>query len=83
MLQLDCEGAEVDIPREMTIHPPVVLVNTHGLYRVLTALVCSQLEERRDRIIERGVAVPRLRSYCEQQGLRVDVDVWDEGGGEE
>jgi hypothetical protein len=33
VLQLDCEGAEVDILREMTIQPRVILVETHGVRR--------------------------------------------------
>lgn len=31
VLELDCEGAEVDILREMVIRPRVILVETHGL----------------------------------------------------
>ena len=32
MLELDCEGAEVEILRELTIQPRVILVETHVLY---------------------------------------------------
>ena len=59
VLQLDCEGAEVEILRELTIQPRVILVETHGLYGAPTDLVASLLEKRGYVVSDRGVAEPR------------------------
>ena len=32
VLELDCEGSEVEILRELTIQPRMILVETHGIY---------------------------------------------------
>ena len=79
VLELDCEGAEVDILCEMTIRPRVILVETHGLYGASTSRVFSLLGGMGYRVRELGVAEPRLRSYCEQHDIRVLAGV-QEGG---
>jgi hypothetical protein len=75
VLELDCEGAEVDILQQMTIQPRVILVETHGLYGAPTALVSSLLEDRGFRVSDNGVAAPRKRAYCERKDIRVLVGV--------
>jgi hypothetical protein len=77
VLELDCEGAEVDILRELAIRPSVILVKTHGLYGASTELVSSLLQEFGYRVIERGVAEPRSRAYCEERDIRVVIGVSD------
>ena len=59
VLEMDCEGAEVEILREMTIQPRVIVVETHGLYGAPTDLVASLLEKRGYVVSDRGVAEPR------------------------
>ena len=57
---MDCEGAEVEILREMTIQPRVILVETHGLFGAPTDLVASLLEKRGYVVSDRGLAEPRI-----------------------
>jgi hypothetical protein len=71
VLELDCEGAEVEILRELTIQPRVILVETHGLYGAPTHLVASLLEKRGYIISDRGVAEPRAAHHCTEHDLRV------------
>lgn len=76
LLELDCEGAEVDILREMVIRPRVILVETHGLFGASTAVVSGLLQERGYRVSDHGVAEPRLQGYCETQDIRVLFGVY-------
>jgi hypothetical protein len=71
VLELDCEGAEVEILREMTIQPRVILVETHGLYGAPTHLVASLLEKRGYVISHRGVAEPSAAHHCTVHDIRV------------
>jgi hypothetical protein len=71
VLQLDCEGAEVDILRELAIQPRVVLVETHGLLGAPTDLVASLLEKRGYVVSDRGLAEPRLADHCTKNDSRV------------
>jgi hypothetical protein len=71
VLELDCEGAEVEILRELTIQPRVILVETHGLYGAPTHLVASLLEKRGYVISHRGVAEPRAADHCTKHDIRV------------
>jgi Methyltransferase small domain len=71
VLQLDCEGAEVDILRELTIQPRVILVETHGVFGAPTELVASLLEKRGYVVSDRGVAEPSLAELHTKQDVRV------------
>ena len=71
VLELDCEGAEVEILRELTIQPRVILVETHGLYGAPTHLVASLLEKRGYVISHRGVAEPRAAHHCTKHDIQV------------
>jgi hypothetical protein len=71
VLELDCEGAEAEILRDLTIHPRVIVVETHGVYGAPTDLVASLLEKRGYVVSDRGVADPR---YAEHHAIR-DVRV--------
>ena len=77
VLELDCEGAEVDILQTMSIHPRVILVETHGHYGAPTALVSSLLEERGYHLSCRGAAEPRVRKYCDEHDIQVVIGVLD------
>lgn len=46
LLELDCEGVEVEILRGMIIQPRVILVETHGMYGAPADLIASLLEQR-------------------------------------
>jgi hypothetical protein len=69
---LDCEGAEVEVLRELTIQPRVILVETHGMYGAPTDLVASLLEKRGYIVSHRGVAEPRMDDYCTKHDIRVN-----------
>lgn len=56
VLQLDCEGAEVELIRNMTIAPRVCLVETHGSSGAPTLLVSRLLREIGYKVVEIGPA---------------------------
>jgi hypothetical protein len=58
VLELDCEGAEVEILRGLAIQPRVILVETHGVYDAPTDLIASLLEKRGYVVSHRGLATP-------------------------
>lgn len=71
VLQLDCEGAEMGLLREMTIQPRAILVETHGLFGAPTKLVASLLKRRGYVVADRGVAEPRMAEHCTKHDVRV------------
>jgi Methyltransferase FkbM domain len=71
VLQMDCEGAEVEILREMTIQPRVIVVETHGSYGAPTELVASLLERRGYVVSDRGLAQARFADHCIKYDIRV------------
>jgi hypothetical protein len=75
VLQLDCEGAEVEILREMTIQPRVILVETHGVFGAPTNLVASLLEKRGYVVSDRGLAEPRHAALHTKEDVRVLLGV--------
>ena len=75
VLQLDCEGAEVGILREMMIQPRVILVETHGLLGAPTHLVASLLKKHGYVVADRGVAEPSMAEYCTKYDIRVLIGI--------
>jgi hypothetical protein len=71
VLELDCEGAEVEILRGMIIQPRVILVETHGLFGAPTDLVASLLETRGYVVSDRGLAEQSHAEYCAKHDIRV------------
>ncbi|MEO8668573.1 MAG: FkbM family methyltransferase [Bauldia sp.] len=71
LLELDCEGAEVAILTGMTIRPPIILVETHGLYGAPTAATRDLLRSNGYEVSDLGVAEPRVASFCERSDVRV------------
>lgn len=55
VLEMDCEGAELEILEEMEISPRVIVVETHGLLGSPEADVREVLDERGYEVIDRGV----------------------------
>jgi hypothetical protein len=72
-LELDCEGAEVGILRDMTIQPRVVAVETHGFLGAPTDAVHEILESRGYRVEDLGWAEPRFQRTCGENDIRVLV----------
>jgi hypothetical protein len=71
VLELDCEGAELDILRSMTISPRVILVETHGLYGSSSQEVDRQLTSLGYKTSNLGVAEPRVSKFCEDNDIYV------------
>jgi len=71
VLELDCEGAELKILREIDISPRNILVETHGFRGAPTSKVEELLRERGYTTTNLGVAEPRLKSVCEDRDIRV------------
>jgi len=69
VLELDCEGAEVEILRELTIQPRIILVETHGVYGAPTNLVAWLLERRGYIVSDLGVAANK--DHCTKHDIRV------------
>jgi hypothetical protein len=68
---MDCEGAEVEILREMSIQPRVIVVETHGVLGAPTELVASLLEGRGYAVSHRGLADPGRTDLCIRHDVRV------------
>ena len=73
MLELDCEGAEIAILRNVAIRPRVIAVETHGVYGAPTRTVKELLEKMDYAVEEWGVAEPRVSEECEANDIRVLV----------
>jgi hypothetical protein len=73
VLELDCEGSEIGILRDMLIKPRVVAVETHGFLGSPTADVRNILEHRGYQVSDLGLAEPRLEVECDNLDIRVLV----------
>jgi len=69
VLEMDCEGAEAEILRTLTISPRAILVETHGIYGAPTRLIASLLESRGYVVSDLGPAVHD--DHCEKNDIRV------------
>jgi Methyltransferase FkbM domain len=72
-LELDCEGAEIGILRDMTIQPRTIAVETHGFLGAPTGAVRELLESRGYRVQDLGWAEPRFLNACVENDIRVLV----------
>jgi hypothetical protein len=73
VLELDCEGAEVQILSEMKIKPRAVVVETHGCYGAPTDKVQAILESRGYRVENLGWAESYKEDACRKGGIEVLV----------
>lgn len=64
VLVMDCEGAELEILREMTIEPRTVVVESHGHFGAPTDEVTDLLEER-------GYEIVRIEPESEETDVMV------------
>lgn len=71
VLELDCEGAELDILRGLTIRPRTILVETHGVYGSSTGDVADQLKQMGYAVTDLGPAEPRIPEKCAEWDLNV------------
>jgi hypothetical protein len=73
ILELDCEGAEIGILRDMTIQPRAIAVETHGFLGAPTTAVRDLLEKRGYHVQDLGWAEPRVLDACVANDIRVLV----------
>lgn len=71
IIVLDCEGAEIDILRDMDIRPEVVLVETHGMFGATERKVRDLLERANYEIIASDIAEMRWKNKCENNDIYV------------
>jgi hypothetical protein len=53
ILELDCEGAELDIIKKLEIQPRLIIVETHGIYEASEEDVTKELKNKNYNIIDR------------------------------
>ena len=70
VLELDCEGAEIEILQNLSIRPRVILVETHGPHDAPSSIVEDLLQELSYTIETKRVADNSQKQYC------VDNDIY-------
>jgi hypothetical protein len=78
VLELDCEGAEILILRNMTIRPRVIAVETHGVHGAPTRTVKALLEKLNYAVQECGLAEPRVSEECEANDIQILIGKRDQ-----
>jgi hypothetical protein len=73
VLELDCEGAELLILRDLQIRPRVIAVETHGVYGAPSRMVKELLEKLAYTVEDWGLAEPRVSEECESGDIRILV----------
>jgi len=71
LLELDCEGAEKKILKEMTIRPDIILIETHGLYNSSTDEIEELLKDLDYKIESISIADIRSEEYCLKNDIKV------------
>ncbi|GLK72504.1 hypothetical protein KHC23_15930 [Ancylobacter dichloromethanicus] len=71
VLELDCEGSEIDILQNLAFSPRIMLVETHGMYGASSELCEQLLEARGYRVATLGYAEPRVAAFCESNDIRI------------
>jgi hypothetical protein len=73
VLELDCEGAEIDIIEKMQIRPREIIVESHGLYNTGTKKVKSSLNNLGYKIVSEEIAEDWLpaEKFCKENGIDV------------
>lgn len=71
ILELDCEGAELEIIRTMTLAPRAIVVECHGTHGAPTEQVAALLRARGYEVAHLGVAEPRFAAVCEENDIKV------------
>lgn len=79
ILELDCEGAELDILKDLSIEPRVILVETHGKYESPTEEVADCLNSHSYTVVDDRVAeTGPMAESCRENDIRVLIAVQDE-----
>jgi len=73
VLEMDCEGAEIEILSNLRIRPRLILVETHGSLGAPTAEVRRLLEGMAYAVEDRGAAEADAEEFCLDNDIRVLV----------
>jgi hypothetical protein len=73
VLELDCEGAEVEVLTSLRITPRAILVETHGMLGAPTERVRGILTASGYEIVEEVIAETMLAEFCAANDVRVLV----------
>lgn len=71
VLEIDCEGAELEILSHLDWRPRMILVEAHGIFGAPTRVVRSKLEEMDYQILDERVAAEDLADLCIERDIRV------------
>jgi hypothetical protein len=71
VLELDCEGSEIEILETMLLQPRAIIVETHGLFGAPTARVAALLAARGYDVIDLGPAEPDIARSCIDNDIHV------------
>ena len=76
VMELDCEGSEISILKNMKNRPRIIIVETHGLYGSPTSLVKSILQGMDYDVKDSGVAEPRFSDFCKENDIKILVGTY-------
>lgn len=78
ILELDCEGSEIDILENINIHPRVIIVESHGYKGSPSSKIAEILKNKGYRIQSKKVADKGLKDICEKNDICVLTAVNDQ-----
>jgi hypothetical protein len=71
VLELDCEGCELELLNSLSINPHTILVETHGFAGSSTDECKVSLENAGYRVVCLGLAEPHKKETCVENDIRV------------
>ncbi|MFB1065824.1 hypothetical protein [Natrinema sp. H-ect4] len=71
VLELDCEGAEIEILENLEQRPRTILVETHGMHNAPPDRIRSLLENLSYEVVSKGVADDSKSEFCIKNGIMV------------
>jgi hypothetical protein len=71
VLELDCEGSEIDILQNLSLRPEYVFVETHGIYDSPTDEIKRAVEELEYKITHCDIGAEDYRTDCEEYDIYV------------
>lgn len=71
VLELDCEGSEIHILKNMDIRPRVIIVESHGMYDVPPTKIKSLLNELSYTVVSEEIADEGERNHCVENDIFV------------
>jgi len=69
VLELDCEGSEIDILKNLSIRPRVILIESHGMHGAPTSKVEDLLKELSYSVKSKEAADKRIEEFCRENDI--------------